>query len=275
LVRTHYPAFGLILFDSTWICKYNWHRWVWPESRRQADYSGQTFLFPAEMKPSAYPIFAIQADKKPLFLERLLISGDPSPPFILADSFDSLLFIQAGNRGDEGKSLVEQFMKADAEYTIRIDFVDPGKMNGAMAQSVNLYNKVNVDINAGMNNDNIGYEAAALGHELVHLLRQSSVEQGTAKAEKEAYEVSEKLYKSMGLDPIPMVKALSPLGSSPEEMQKVAIYTNSNLKTPFLNYANPLARALAIVPWEFITNCYGNVCIIPGGQSYQYHSPTE
>ena len=28
--------------------------------------------------------------------------------------------------GDEGKSLVEQFMKADAQYTIRIDFLDPG-----------------------------------------------------------------------------------------------------------------------------------------------------
>ena len=148
-------------------------------------------------------------------------------------------------------------------------------MNGALAQAVNLYNKINVSIDSGIDKDNIGIEAAILGHELVHLTRQSSIEQGTAQAEKEAYDVSVKLHKNMGLDPFPIFKYIEPLGYSGEDLKKVAEYTGTSEKPNVVNYlSNPLARAL-IVSWESLTGCYGSVCFAPGAQPYQYNPPSK
>lgn len=191
------------------------------------------------------------------------------------DVIDAWLDYLYKHGGDEGKSLVEQFIKADAQYTIRIDFLNPSEMNGALAQAVTLFNKINVSINSGINTDNIGIEAAILGHELVHLTRQSSVEQGTARAEKEAYDVSIKLHKNMGLDPFPIFSYIEPLGYSEDDLKKVAEYTGTSEKPNPVNYLNiSLARAL-IVSWESIIGCYGSVCFVPGAQPYQYDPPSE
>ena len=125
------------------------------------------------------------------------------------------------NGGDEGKSIVEDFIKADAINAIYIEFVEGLESDGT-TNPLNGTIMMPLDMGVATDDGGIGYEASAFGHELYHLLRQPSDEMGLAKTEKEAYDFQATLQKNMEIPLSPAVEAISSLGNSQEDLQKVA-----------------------------------------------------
>ena len=165
--------------------------------------------------------------------------------------------------GDEGESLVKQFMEADGKYPVRIEFVSsvPG---GAVAQANPLYNMIKVSLNSGIDVKGLGYESGSFAHELVHLLRQSSPQQGTTKAEKEAYDVTAKVMTKMGVELPPTTARVS----SMDNLDEISSYLGTSSSCSLIHIiGDPVARVL-LVTWESITGCYGNVCM---GYSEQWN----
>jgi hypothetical protein len=79
------------------------------------------------------------------------------------------------NGGDEGKSLVEDFMAKDALDPITIEFLED---LGVWGQTDSISDTITITLNSGTADDNIGkgFDVASFGHELFHLLRQESDE---------------------------------------------------------------------------------------------------
>ncbi len=186
------------------------------------------------------------------------------------------------NGGKEGKQIIEDFMKADAAYPILFEFLQD--LGGAWMQTVSIKNEIRLLVNSGTatNYTDQANEAAAFGHELFHLIRQSSSEQGLAQAEKEAYDFQAKIMQNMGIDypENSPVSVIAPLGTSKKDLELVAYYSGS-MATPTFSHilihgliGDPIGRAL-IVSWESVTGCYGSVCFAPGGQDYQYKAPAQ
>ena len=180
--------------------------------------------------------------------------------------------------GDEGKKLVEQFRASDAEWTIAFEFVNLG---GPWGGTNLVEKKVQIDIGVklGKSYADLGDQSALFGHELVHLLRQDNVNNGTAWSEKEAYDVQAQLLKNMGLTPREnsYVSVIAPL--APDDYETINYYVGAPIELDAYRVivgglGGTIARAL-IVSYQAATSCYGSVCIAPGGHDAMYSPPTS
>jgi hypothetical protein len=180
--------------------------------------------------------------------------------------------------GDEGKQLVEQFRASDAEWTIEFVFAS---LNGPAGQTdiTNKRIKLEIGNETSRSYTVLGEQSARLGHELVHLLRQNALDNGTARSEKEAYDVQARLLSNMGITPTSEtdpVLFVAPL--APDDLEGVSYWVGAPTTIDLYRavvggLGAPVARPL-VVAYQAVTNCYGSVCIVPGGTDAHYNPPT-
>jgi len=182
------------------------------------------------------------------------------------------------NGGAEGQLLVEQFRTLDAEWSVLFEFAGLG---GPWGYTNLVEQKIRLDIGIGLEQDyaSLGEQSALFGHELVHLLRDDRVNNGTAWSEKSAYDTQAQLLANMGLSPregspVALISALEP-----DDYESVSNSVGAPTKVGLGDYivdgfGGAIARAL-VVSYQALSGCYGSTCFVPGGHDARYSPPTS
>jgi hypothetical protein len=206
------------------------------------------------------------------------------------DVIDRWLTFLYENGGAEGRNLVNEVRSSGLDWPIEIRFVDEFG-DGAWAKTSGEGKLIRIAASAtsaGMSLNDLALQSSLLGHELVHLLRQSYSERGTVWAEKRAYDTQYVLLQNMGLNPerSPAFEQIYQAEYTPEGLASIAHLTGGGFHWPpgpnatALETANGFADEIVrpafqalIVAWQAVSGCYGVVCTVPGWQNYAYRLP--